>query len=524
MLRDWDARGHLFFTGFATSLVAFLAYDLERIVDGRLSEVGVVLSGILFSLEFGSALLGVFYAFEVLNVMCRVTWRRAFVPVTFATGYHPKVSIHVPAHAEPVAMVQQTLGAIAALDYPNYEVIMIDDNTDDSELWRPLMQFCREKGFKVFHLQDYPGFKSGALNFALTQTAQDAEVIAVVDSDYIVEPEYLKEVVPYFQNGAVAFVQTPQSFYNLDGYPFRETATLAQRYFFEVGMLSRNERNSIIFCGTMGLIRKRVLQQIGGWSEWCITEDAEASLRILSLGYESVYINRVYGRGLVPETFEDTKKQRFRWAFGGIQILRRYWTWLLPFSPVKRAKGLRPAQRVDYLMGLLGWFNDLLILAFTLFILATAISYALGFELPVRRLLGLALVVPVIAIVTGTLRVGWALRSRTGCSWRDGLGAFLSMLSLSWTIAQACISGILHSKGVFLRTPKDSDQGDLANALRVTLGEATLGVALVVGIVALLNVIWTFESVLLALLLGWHSLVYLSALRSSLTDSQKKVS
>src|SRR5215207_1222873 len=122
--------------------------------------------------------------------MCRVVWRRAFMPVTFATGYHPKVSIQVPAHAEPVEMVRQTLEAISKIDYPNYEVIMVDDNTDDSELWRPLMDFCRDKGFKVFHLQDYPGFKSGALNFALTQTAADAEIIAVVDSDYIVSPEY----------------------------------------------------------------------------------------------------------------------------------------------------------------------------------------------------------------------------------------------------------------------------------------------------------------------------------------------
>jgi len=74
------------------------------------------------------------------------------------------------------------------------------------------------------------------------------------------------------------------------------------------------------------------LQEIGGWDEWCITEDAEASLRILKAGYQSLYIRRTYGSGLIPFTFEGLKKQRFRWCFGGIQILKKHWLSLLPWS------------------------------------------------------------------------------------------------------------------------------------------------------------------------------------------------
>jgi cellulose synthase/poly-beta-1,6-N-acetylglucosamine synthase-like glycosyltransferase len=517
-LRDWDVRGHAFFASFVAALLLFLVHVQTRILSADFPLLGDVLSWILFVLEAASAALSIFYAYEVLNVTCRHRWRRAFVPITFPTGYYPKVSIHVPAHAEPVEMVKQTLAALSKLDYPNYEVIMVDDNTTHSELWQPLMDYCKELGFKVFHLLDYPGFKSGALNFALTQTARDAEIIAVVDSDYIVEPNYLKETVPYFQNPAVAFVQTPQSFRNVDGFRFRAASALAQRFFFEIGMRSRNERNSIIFCGTMGMIRKTVLQRIGGWSEWCITEDAETSLRILRLGYDSVYINKAYGTGLLPETFEDLKKQRFRWAFGGIQILRRYWRELLSLDTEPASRRLTPAQRLDYFMGFMGWFNDLLILAFTAFVFTTAISYAFDFTLPVRTLLSWALMLPILAIVTGSLRVAWALRLTTGCSWRDGLGAFLSMLSLSWTVALACVSAIIHKRGVFLRTPKLAGQSDLGRALRVTLWESVLGTSLIVAVLLLLNVTFTVESVLLATLLVWHALVYLSALRTSLTE------
>jgi cellulose synthase/poly-beta-1,6-N-acetylglucosamine synthase-like glycosyltransferase len=469
-------------------------------------------------MEAASALLTAYYAYEAINVMCRVRWRRYFPPLTGEGSHFPKVSIHVPAHSEPVEMVKETLTTLAGLDYPNYEVIMIDDNTSESELWRPVMDYCRDLGFKVFHLQDYPGFKSGALNFALSQTANDAEIVAVVDSDYLVDPAYLRETVGYFENPSVAFVQTPQSFRNVGPFRFRAASALSQRFFFEIGMRSRNERNSIIFCGTVGLIRKSVLQRIGGWSEWCITEDAEASLRILRLGYESVYVNKPYGNGLLPETFEDTKKQRFRWAFGGIQIIKRHWRWLLPFPDRGRSRRLTPSQRLDYLMGFLGWANDLLILGFTAFILATAISYANGTALPVRTLASMALMLPILAIVTGAVRVAWALRYTVSCSWRDGLGAFLSMLSLSWTVALACMSALISQRGVFLRTPKVAAANDIGRALVVTRWESALGVSLIVGMILLLNATFTLESALLAALLGWHALVYLSALRSSLTE------
>src|SRR5205807_638885 len=89
-------------------------------------------------------------------------------------------------------------------------------------------------------------------------------------------------------------------------------------------MMSRAEHNAIIFGGTMGLVRRGALDRIGGWDEWCITEDAEASLRLLGLGYRGLYDPRSYGAGLMPLSFEGLKKQRFRWAFGGVQILKKH--------------------------------------------------------------------------------------------------------------------------------------------------------------------------------------------------------
>ena len=96
------------------------------------------------------------------------------------------------------------------------------------------------------------------------------------------------------------------------------------RGFFHIGMITRNERNAIIQHGTMTLVRARLLRGAGGWAEWCITEDAELGLRMFEAGYEAQYVPISYGRGLMPDTFIDFKKQRFRWAYGAMQILKRH--------------------------------------------------------------------------------------------------------------------------------------------------------------------------------------------------------
>lgn len=516
---DWNSRGSAFLVAFGIAQMVFLGRILWAILFGNLAPPVIFGSLVLFAAEVMAVLLTIYFAFEVLDVICRIRWRRYFPPHTAPNDFWPKVSIHVPAHAEPPEMVIKTLTALRNLDYPTYEVIMVDDNTTDDELWRPVVEFCHRNGIKVFHLQNYPGFKSGALNFALAQTAPDVEVIAVVDSDYIVKSNFLRETVPYFSDPRLAFVQTPQAFYNQDDNLFAHHSALAQRFFFEISMRSRNEQNAIIFCGTMGLIRKRVLDRIGGWDEWCITEDAEASLRMLRKGYLSVYINQVYGQGLLPTTFEATKKQRFRWAFGGMQILKRFGGQLLPWSRFERGEKLSIQQRLRYLMGLLGWFNDLLGLVFTGFLLLTVAGYVYEWQLPIRQLAEWLLFVPVVSILTGILRVAWALRLTTGCSWRSGLGAFISMIALSWTVAQACLSALWNDKGTFLRTPKYGLESDLSRALKATSWETALGILLVAAIPLTLNVRTGREGILLAILLAWHGLIYLSALRFALLES-----
>src|SRR3954469_1665565 len=115
-------------------------------------------------------------------------------------NYHPKVSIHIPAYFEPVEMLKQTLDALSRLNYPNYECVVIINNTPDPAFWQPIQDHCRALGerFKFINAEKVQGFKAGALRIAMDRTAVDAEIIGILDADYVVDPDWLKDLVPVF--------------------------------------------------------------------------------------------------------------------------------------------------------------------------------------------------------------------------------------------------------------------------------------------------------------------------------------
>src|SRR5260221_1795744 len=124
----------------------------------------------------------------------------------------PKVSIHIPAYFEPVEMLKQTLDAVSRLDYPNFECVVIINNTPDPEFWQPIQDHCRALGerFKFINAEKVEGFKAGALRIAMERTAIDAEIIGIIDADYVVQPDWLKDLVPVFADPRVGLVQAPQ--------------------------------------------------------------------------------------------------------------------------------------------------------------------------------------------------------------------------------------------------------------------------------------------------------------------------
>jgi len=388
----------------------------------------------------------------------------------------PMVSIHVPTYNEPPDMVKKTLDALTLLDYPSFEVIVVDNNTKDPDVWRPVEDHCRKLGprFRFFHVDPLGGYKAGALNFALRNTDPSAAVIGVIDSDYTVDSQWLRRLVPPFQSPSIAIVQAPQDYRDRDAGIFKSMCFSEYRGFFFIGMVTRNDRNAIIQHGTMTLVRRSVLEEVEGWGEWCITEDAELGLRIFEKGYEAVYIPESYGRGLMPDTFTDYKKQRFRWAYGAVQILRRHFRPLLGRAGTRLTAG----QRYHFWAGWLPWFADAINLAFNL----AALGWSMAMIVAPRQFDPPMVTFSIFPLALFGFKIAKLVYLYRGAhivaSMVQTLAAAVAGLALSHTIAKAVWTGLATREKPFFRTPKMTDAPAFLRALRDSREETLFALVL----------------------------------------------
>ena len=454
-------RGFLGLVAFAAAtLIVWITYDYSQQYQNWLSAV----VGILLLIGVvGVMIVLLIEAHEWAEAIWVRQRRRVVEPVQSQSAAMPFVSIHVPAYNEPPAMMIETLDALSRLDYPNFEVIVMDNNTKDPDVWQPVEAHCAQLGerFRFFHVDPLPGFKAGALNYALQQTAPEAEIIAVIDSDYIVESCWLRQLAPHFADPEVAIVQAPQDYRDDNENAFKAMCYSEYRGFFYIGMITRNERNAIIQHGTMTMVRRSVLEKVGCWGESTITEDAELGLRIFEYGYKASYTPQSYGRGVMPDTFVDYKKQRYRWAFGAMQILREHAGALLGWNRTKLVAG----QRYHFVAGWLPWIAD----GFNFIFNLAAIAWSLAMLFWPRDIDAPQLIfsaVPLIFFGFKMVKMFYLYGGAVRTSLRPALSAAIAGLALSHTIARAVLSGLIIGRKIaFFRTPKKTAKAAFWSAL-----------------------------------------------------------
>ncbi|MPZ38748.1 MAG: glycosyltransferase [Rhizobiales bacterium] len=417
--------------------------------------------GAAFALGFGILLLIplVLIALARIEEIAAIAFGRGPRRLIAAPGaatddYAPKVSIHVPAHKEPPDMLKLTLDAVARLEYPNFECVVVINNTPDPAYWQPIEEHCRSLGerFKFLNVDNLEGYKAGALRLALANTADDAEIIGVIDADYVVRPDWLKDLVPYFADQKVGMIQSPQDHRDGDRSIMHNAMNGEYAGFFDIGMVQRNEANAIIVHGTMCLIRRAAIVGAGSWSSRTIVEDTDLGLSLLEQGWQVHYTNRRYGHGLLPDTFEAYKKQRHRWAYGGFQILRNHWRHLLP-----SACTLTRDQKREYAFGWLNWLGaeSLGVAVAILNLLWVPVIVFLDIAVPDK-----ILTIPIIAAFAISLLHFVALyRLRVSITLAQMIGSVVTAMSVQWTVARAIGYGIWKESIPFTRTDKGGKTG-----------------------------------------------------------------
>ena len=438
----WAGHYFVFGSAFALTLGLILLVPLVLIAMARIDEIAAIAFG------HGPRRL--------------ITKSAPMAPATIGDDVaFPKVSIHIPAYFEPVEMLKQTLDAVSRLDYPNFECVCIINNTPDPEFWQPIQDHCRTLGerFKFINAEKVQGFKAGALRIAMERTAADAEIIGIIDADYVVHPDWLKDLVPVFADPRVGLVQAPQEHRDGDRSLMHYIMNGEYAGFFDIGMVQRNECNAIIVHGTMCLIRRAAMDMAGGWSSDTICEDTDLGLTIQQQGWLTHYTNVRYGEGLLPDTYEAFKKQRHRWAYGGFQIVKKHWRRFLP-----GASRLTPDQRREFSLGWLNWLGAEslgVVVAILNLIWVPIVAFA-DIAIPDK-----ILTLPIIASFVVSLVHFLALyRLRVQIKAGQMLGAMIAAMSVQWTVSRAVAQGLITEHLPSPAPPRAACRGCRSNSRR----------------------------------------------------------
>ena len=422
-----SAARKLLIRGTAAAAIAVtLGYLAWRIAAGTVNLAWWWVAIPLLAVEIHNAFGLILYTFAL--------WSLDADPPATTTTRPRRVAILIPTFNEPPEVLLPTIAASVSLE-PHHETWVLDDGRREE-----VRGLAERLGARYLTRPDNRHAKAGNLNHALGRI--DAEIVAILDADHVPTARFLTALLPYFENDGLAFVQSPQDFYNLgsfehqrrwNGELFNEEAV-----FYRVIAPAKTRWSAPFWCGTGALVRVAALRSVGGVSTDSVTEDIHTTIRMYRAGWTGAYHNEVLARGLAPDDAVSYMVQRNRWALGAMQVLRRE-------NPLF-GPGLKIGQRTAFLTTLFGWFDSWRTFAYMVIPLAVVATGAVPISAP-----GIVFA-PLFLLTLGLQFVALRLLAR---------GHYPPLLSLLFEVLRmpavlpATISGMVPSHEVRFRvTPK----------------------------------------------------------------------
>jgi cellulose synthase (UDP-forming) len=238
-----------------------------------------------------------------------------------------QVDILIATYNEEEDILDRTIVGAKSQDYAHFRVFVLDDGRRD---W--LRELCRRRGVGYITRPDNEHAKAGNLNHGLQWLAQHggaAEFVAILDADFVPQPNFLRHALALFHDPDVGCVQTPQHFFNPDplqhGFEAAHLWPDEQRFFFDILLASKDAWGVAFSCGTSSICRRSAVEAIGGFPTESITEDMLLSVKLKSVGWRTIYLNERLSMGLAPEGLREYITQRVRWCIGFMQIACSNW-------------------------------------------------------------------------------------------------------------------------------------------------------------------------------------------------------
>jgi peptidoglycan-N-acetylglucosamine deacetylase len=238
-----------------------------------------------------------------------------------AAYYRPAVAVLIPAYNEE-KVIERTVRAALASDYPELRVIVIDDGSRDGTLEVARSAFARERDSgRVLVLTKPNAGKAEALNFGL-EHFEDEEIFVGIDADTVVAPEAISRLVPHFLDPKVAAVAGNVKVGNRvnlwtrwQALEYITSQNFERRALNTLGVVS-------VVPGAIGAWRTSAVREVGGYHSDTVAEDADLTMALLRRGYRTEYEDMALAYTEAPTDANGLMRQRFRWSFG---ILQSVW-------------------------------------------------------------------------------------------------------------------------------------------------------------------------------------------------------
>lgn len=243
---------------------------------------------------------------------------------------YPSVDVWLPVCGEPFEVLENTWRNVANLEWPGALNVHVGDDRPSDAVEALAARF----GFD-YHVREHPGRMKKAGNLLHLFDNSGGEFVAIFDADFVPRPDFLKQLLPYFDDQSVGIVQSPQYFGTERGDNWLQRgAGAVQEFFYRAVQSGRNTRGGAICVGTSAIYRRAALDTIGGPAQVPLSEDVHTGFDLMGRGWRLDYVPVVLSEGLCPNTKRAYFNQQYRWCTGSINLgrSRKFWRQRMPLS------------------------------------------------------------------------------------------------------------------------------------------------------------------------------------------------
>ncbi|WP_299390552.1 glycosyltransferase family 2 protein [uncultured Gelidibacter sp.] len=376
---------------------------------------------------------------------------------------------------EPYEMTTETLLAIKRMRYPHTTYLC--DEANDAFL----KDFCEAHHIVHVTRTNRKDAKAGNINNALLQATGD--LCLILDPDHIPKPEFLEEIVPYFEDDAIGYVQSVQAYYNVEGSYVAEGAAQQTFHFYGPMMMSMNSYGTVNAIGANCMFRRKALDSIGGHAPG-LSEDMHTAMQLHAKGWKSVYVPKVFTKGLVPATLTAYYKQQLKWSRGTLELLVSVYP--------KLFKEFTWRQKLHYGILPLHYLSGLFFLIGFLIPIISLFNASLPWRGNVIRF-GLLYFPVVMSIICIRIYVQkWVMhKSERGIHIQGGL----LLMCTWWVFLLGALYTVIRKKVPYLPTPKDDKE---VTNFKIVVPNLAVGIISILAIIYGLSIDFTPFSIVMS--------------------------